>query len=240
MACAATSICCGGVGVGHRVDVRGVLRPDHELRLRRPARVHVLGELDGFADVVVQHRAPLAVEVQAQPRHVALDHRDRDGGLVAGPGAAAHLRCGQRGGQQHRGDAQPGTSRRHGRASRSCRGRCAATSARSRPPARTTTFPAGRSRRTAAAPRPTGPATGTARGSDRNRPHPRGIHRRGHSTSATPASTHSSASHSGQPGSLRTTTANIPNTRGNKASARPASATGPAPTSPLIHGSSGM
>ncbi len=51
---------------------------------------------------------------------------------------------------------------------------------------------------------------------------------------------HSSASHSGQPGSRRTTTANIPNTATNNACNAASISHGTGPTSPLIHGSSGM
>ena len=93
-------IACGGhrdllrrVGVGQRVDIRRVLRPDHELRLRRAARHARLGQPEGLPNVVVQHRAALRVEVQAEPGHVALHHRDGDGRFVArsGPGVP-HLR----------------------------------------------------------------------------------------------------------------------------------------------------
>ncbi len=68
-------------GLVSRVDVRRVLRPDHELRLRRPPGPHVVGQPHGLADVVVEHRAALGVEVQPEPGHVALDrgHVDRSG-----------------------------------------------------------------------------------------------------------------------------------------------------------------
>ena len=69
----------GGVGVAQRVDVRGVLRPQHHVRARAATGGDVRGELLGDPHVVVEHRAALRVEVQAEPRHVALHGRDRHG-----------------------------------------------------------------------------------------------------------------------------------------------------------------
>ena len=67
----------GGVGVAQRVDVGGVLRPQHHVRARAQPGGDVGGELLGDPHVVVEHRPALRVEVQTQPRHVALHGCDR-------------------------------------------------------------------------------------------------------------------------------------------------------------------
>ena len=90
-----------------RVDVGAVLRPDHQVRLRlrrRPPRAAASSRVR--CDVVVQHGAALGVEVQAEPRHVALDHRDGRRRAAGGqrrpgqrqPGQGADQRDGEHGG----------------------------------------------------------------------------------------------------------------------------------------------
>ncbi len=64
------------VRVGERVQVGGVLRPDHQVRSGDATGAHVGGELTRGGDVVVEHRGALGVELQPQPRHVALHERD--------------------------------------------------------------------------------------------------------------------------------------------------------------------
>jgi hypothetical protein len=86
-----------------------VLRPDHDHRLRRPARVDVVGQLKRLADVVVENRATLSVEFQPEPRYVALHGGDSDRGVVtrADPGLP-DMRPRQCGSQQNGADAHPG------------------------------------------------------------------------------------------------------------------------------------
>ena len=74
-----------GVGVGEGVDVRGVLRPDHQVGAGSLPGRDLGGEQPGLADVVVEDGAALAREVQPGAGHVALDGRDGDG-PVAGLG----------------------------------------------------------------------------------------------------------------------------------------------------------
>ena len=54
-------------GVGERVDVGRVLRPDHDVGLGLPPGRDVGGEPLGRLDVVVQHGRPLAEGVQRRP-----------------------------------------------------------------------------------------------------------------------------------------------------------------------------
>ncbi len=99
----------GGVEISQRVDIRGILRPDHESRLRSFTGPHVLGELEGLPDMVVQDGAALGIEVQPQPRDIALDRGDRDRWFVSHRcGRAAYTRCGEGGGQQHNADTCAG------------------------------------------------------------------------------------------------------------------------------------
>ena len=88
----------GGVRVAQRVDVGGVLRPEHQVgRGRRPAATSA-ASCSVTRDVVVEHRAPLGVEVQAEPGHVALDRGDRHGappGRRRRPGTSAAERTGE-------------------------------------------------------------------------------------------------------------------------------------------------
>jgi hypothetical protein len=55
--------------------------------------------------VVVEDRPALGVEVQARPRHVALDHRDRGAGAAVGQRAAGEGQTGQRTGGRNGEDA---------------------------------------------------------------------------------------------------------------------------------------
>ena len=65
-------------GVAERVDVGGVLRPDHEVGRGDLAGPDVGGEPVRRVDVVAQHLLALAQEVQPDARHVALHQRDGD------------------------------------------------------------------------------------------------------------------------------------------------------------------
>src|SRR5262249_425983 len=56
----------GRVGVAQRVDVAGVLRPDHQVWVWGLTAPDLVGQLDGGLDVVVQHGAALLVEVKAK------------------------------------------------------------------------------------------------------------------------------------------------------------------------------
>ncbi len=67
---------CGVVGV--RVDVRGVLRPDHQVRPRRLPRVNLGREPVGGRHVVVEHHAPLRERLQTLAGDVALHRRHGD------------------------------------------------------------------------------------------------------------------------------------------------------------------
>jgi len=67
-----------GIGVSQGVDVRGVLRPDHDVRLIDAARVHLGSKFHGFGDMVVEDLLALRVEVQAQPRNASLNGGDGD------------------------------------------------------------------------------------------------------------------------------------------------------------------
>jgi hypothetical protein len=89
-----------GVRVAQGVDVGGVLRPQHDVRAGPAAGGHVCGELFGDPNVVVEHGAALCVEVQAQPRDVALHRGDGDG--PDGSGRDGRDERGDRAGQQRR------------------------------------------------------------------------------------------------------------------------------------------
>ena len=68
--------------------------------------MHVVGQLAGLPDIVAQHRKTLRVELQTEPRHVALDHCCGDDGFVPRSGAGmADLRPNGRGGEKHQADA---------------------------------------------------------------------------------------------------------------------------------------
>src|SRR5690606_4509097 len=73
-----------GVGVG--VQVAGVLRPHHQLGPGDLPGADLRGQLPGDPDVVVQDGLALALPVQPDARHVALD--DGDGHGPAGRGSA--------------------------------------------------------------------------------------------------------------------------------------------------------
>ena len=62
-----------GAGVGVGVDVGGVLRPDHQVGLRRLRRRRPAGELEGRVDVVVEHGPALGERLEALAGDVALD-----------------------------------------------------------------------------------------------------------------------------------------------------------------------
>ena len=59
-----------------RIDVGGVLRPDHQVGLGCLAGPNVGGQLVGLQGVQIGHRATPGVELQTRLRHVALDHGD--------------------------------------------------------------------------------------------------------------------------------------------------------------------
>ena len=71
---------------------------------------HVLGQPHRLADVVVEHRAALGVELQPEPRHVALHRGDVDGRVVAGArtGMPDVRATSAAVGEQHDGDAGTG------------------------------------------------------------------------------------------------------------------------------------
>ena len=80
-----------------RVDGRGVLRPDHEVRLRGPAGGDVGGQPRGLVGVLVRDLAVVREHVGAVARHVALHGGDRRlrgrGGVVRhGQGYDGHQR----------------------------------------------------------------------------------------------------------------------------------------------------
>ena len=149
----------GGVLVGQRVDVGGVLGPQDEVDRVLLPRVDALGQVEGALHVVVEHRAALGVEVQAGARHVALHGGDADRAVVrADRGVHAGGRRGDgRAEQQRRArPARPGHARaRAGRPGRGRGARAAGRRARRSRPAR-------RRRTTRAARRP--PRPGTAAG----------------------------------------------------------------------------
>ena len=66
-------------GVGEGVDRRGVLRPQHEVRLRLLTGGHVVGEPDGRVHVVAGHLPVVEQDVVTGAGDVALDdgHRSR-------------------------------------------------------------------------------------------------------------------------------------------------------------------
>ena len=155
----------GGVGVADRVDVRGVLGPDHQVGAGGPACADVVGEAAGLRDVVVEHGPALGVEVEARARDVALHggHRDR---RARGVGAHRRQRREPREGPEQDGDQ--GARRGTGAARGSQR-------AHEGPEARPRTAPR---RSSPAARRPARPAGRTARRAGRTRPSPRGSRRR--------------------------------------------------------------
>ena len=65
-------------GIRRRIVVRGVLRPDHDVRLRYPSRGHVGSQRLGFGEVVGGHGATLGELVQPESGHVALDQCNDD------------------------------------------------------------------------------------------------------------------------------------------------------------------
>ena len=96
----------GGVLVGQWVDIRRVLRPDDEQRLRCPPRAHVVGQPHRLPHVVVEHRPALSVEVQPELRHIALHCSDVDRRFVGGARPRMPDRRRDRGGgDQHEADA---------------------------------------------------------------------------------------------------------------------------------------
>ena len=102
-----------GVGIGQRIDVGGVLRPEDNHRLWRPACAHVVGQLSRFADMIVQHGAALCIEFEPEPRDVALNGGDGDCRVVAcAKTRLPDMRPRQRRGQQHGADAH--TWQHHG------------------------------------------------------------------------------------------------------------------------------
>jgi hypothetical protein len=88
------------VGVGERVDVRGVLRPQHQVGLGDLARPDLGGQSLGLLHVVVEDGTPLGVEVESRARDVALDERDGRGTVL---GLVTDQR--PRGQRTHDGDA---------------------------------------------------------------------------------------------------------------------------------------
>ena len=89
-----------------RVDVAGVLRPDHDVRFRGSAGRDLGGEGERGPHVVVEHGAALRVEFETEPRHVALHDRDLDRPAV---------RSVQRHGEAERDDREPGDRDADGR-----------------------------------------------------------------------------------------------------------------------------
>ena len=102
-------ITTGRVGVAERVDVGGVLRPDHQVGLRLGAGGDRRGGGPGHGDVVVEDGAALGVEVQPGSRDVALDgHEPCRCAVRRGRHEQRGEQQGRRRGQDGHGPAQPG------------------------------------------------------------------------------------------------------------------------------------
>ena len=97
-----------GHRVEHRVDVGGVLRPEQEVGLRRPAEPRATHQVDGLGEMVVRDGTGAAEGLDAATGHVALDDTHRDRALAAGKGLDLE------GTQPDPGDAQ-GRQDEHGR-----------------------------------------------------------------------------------------------------------------------------
>ena len=226
-------------GLPDRVDVRGVLRPDHHRGLRCTARADVLGEPHRLANVVVEHRAPLRVELQAQSRHVALHRRDRDRRIVTRPQPRLGGRTARLSATASRTTTTqtPGTTTAGG-AAWTLRVDAATTA---RPP---TTMAVRLKPTSTTANDTSGAPPKCAMASSGlslwlNPTTPQGNPPNGTVDFSHSANTQTPANHSGQPGSRRTATASSPKTAGKSASMVDSASHGAAPTNPLIHGNNG-
>ena len=74
------------------------------------------GQVEGLLHVVVEHGPPLGVEVQPEPRHVALDDRDGRVGPAGGQRRAGQRQPGQRPDQRDGERRRPRDRRPHGSA----------------------------------------------------------------------------------------------------------------------------
>ena len=184
----------------------------------RPA--FVLGQLQGLPDVIVQNGATLTVEVQSQPRDVALHSRDGDGRLVAtvrcradrtaGPASAVSSTTTLRhaAGENH---VAAGGTRVQERAAADHLGRQRTARWRPASPAKDTNGAPAQCANIR-----NGPLDRRKAVTPQGNP-PNGTLDWSHS-----CIDHRHASHSGHPGSRATTTAKMPNTAGNRAAEAPA------------------